>query len=294
MPRHCPIFFAMVDHLPWPPVSAVACDSDVLSIATDESQWCLVDEDTADDCNEEDLIILDEKGSQVQASAPKNEAQDADAHLNVGSPCDEVFASTMEDAVDALDERPNYGEDQTPYWSFQEIANDIAPSLGRQVEPSLGREVNRKTTRFPCARLLGVDQKELEYGLWECDGYQGHASGMWMEALKEFPQVDGAYCLGRLAKEPGVSFKSLGALVRLVVCNSGKEAWPHGTALRLVAGHGFGFDALEVGALGPDEAAEMLLDLTLPMGHVGRSGWVFEDGYGCPFGPLLVLELVSV
>eukprot|EP00747_Dinoflagellata_sp_TGD_P169994 gnl/TRDRNA2_/TRDRNA2_200399_c0_seq1.p1 gnl/TRDRNA2_/TRDRNA2_200399_c0~~gnl/TRDRNA2_/TRDRNA2_200399_c0_seq1.p1 ORF type:complete len:391 (-),score=65.75 gnl/TRDRNA2_/TRDRNA2_200399_c0_seq1:37-1131(-) len=119
-------------------------------------------------------------------------------------------------------------------------------------------------------------------------------------ALERFPGVTNACCLGRVVVFSTGRHQSsdLTVWARAIVRNNGDSAWPASSALRLVAGDGCGFYAMPIGAILPGQHAMLTLDLHLPPSgnvHSGsgtRSAWVLEDGYGAPFGPLLVLEVV--
>lgn len=112
--------------------------------------------------------------------------------------------------------------------------------------------------------------------------------------LENFPAVTSACCMGRVAVlQAAQEGHCLPAITSVIVQNSGQEAWPDGTSLRIVAGDPYGFDAMPVGALPPGHAAELTLDLALhvPSGSGCRSCWVLVDSHGEPFGPLLCLEV---
>jgi len=131
-----------------------------------------------------------------------------------------------------------------------------------------------------------------------CDG-GADITASWADALEGFPAVCSIYSLGRIAINPEARYAgtlALPVVARIAVLNNGKCAWPEATALRIVAGDPFGFDALACGGVLPGCGAEFTLDLSVPAcgdrGTGVRSAWVLTDDHGRPFGPLLVVEVV--
>jgi len=138
--------------------------------------------------------------------------------------------------------------------------------------------------------------------LAECEGFRGDVTAQWEQAFSEAPCVNSAFRLGRILVLPHMIHKeqssSLPAIVRVVVHNTSSSPWPDATTLRLVAGEAHNFDMMHLGCVLPGHAADMTLDLNICMdssntsGCGCRSAWVLVDDLGCPFGPLLVLEVM--
>lgn len=134
--------------------------------------------------------------------------------------------------------------------------------------------------------------------LVDCEGFRGEVTHQWAAAFEHFPSIAGAYCLGRVlvappAKASGV--QGLEVVARAALRNGGSAAWPVGTSLRIVAGDSYGFDAMHIGPIEPGHGADLTLDLVLPTADEQpgkRSAWVLADDCGCPFGPILVLEVI--
>eukprot|EP00440_Ansanella_granifera_P064714 gb/GFBE01070165.1/.p1 GENE.gb/GFBE01070165.1/~~gb/GFBE01070165.1/.p1 ORF type:complete len:845 (+),score=232.11 gb/GFBE01070165.1/:1-2535(+) len=124
---------------------------------------------------------------------------------------------------------------------------------------------------------------------------RGDVTEQFAELLGQYPHVNQAFRLGRLAVHHAKADAK--ALVKAVVTNDGAESWPEAATLRLVAGPELGFPELLLGAVPSGETVEMQLDLTLGSSHAGDahlSAWALVDGRGEPFGPLLMVEVGRV
>lgn len=196
----------------------------------------------------------------------------------------------------------------------EESSADTSASIARPAQSPAAAAVLSPRDPLPCpppeptAALLAISRLDMSSSsgaIEECAGHQRSTSCQWASALVAFPGLVGAFCLGRVAvdraaaaaRSPGDAVAAGGATVRVIVQNCGAAAWSPGTALRLVAGHGFGFGGLDIGELPAGCSAEIVLDLSFAPEPVGsctgaRSGWVLEDAHGRPFGPLLHFEAV--
>lgn len=247
---------------------AATSSEDAASIATGDSQWLFVGED--------------QEGTEVD-HLEVEEAVAEDAAAAEAAAKEEAAATETAAAVAAALEA-----------TAAEIASVVAAAVEKASVPAV-------SAAFLHAGL------ELRGVLEEHAGHRGDVTAQWQEALKGFEDVKGAYCLGRLCvaqaalgAQGAAEGDSLAAISRVIVRNDGCDAWPAACALRLVAGAGWGFHELRVGALPPGQAAEFVFDVALPTGIAAlgagcgeRSAWVLEDGRGRPFGPLLVLEAVG-
>jgi len=107
-----------------------------------------------------------------------------------------------------------------------------------------------------------------------------------------------AFRLGRVALPTGAAdAPAVPICAKVVVLNDGQAPWPETAAVTLVAGEAFGFPKMDLGALKPGEAAELVLDLTvaprLESGSQARSSWAIVDSSNGSFlGPVLILEVL--
>lgn len=238
---------------------------DAASVASEESQWLLVEDKQEQEEDEDLLVMVASDGEEVLMKNPSAEEPSEQSH---------PIAAAVAAAMAAV----------------EETSNDA-------VEPECACEVPDKAS----AAFVAVGAPEFcSDALSVCPQHpQGDVTQQWGQALQDFPDVKGAYRLGRLIiSQEAADCGAQSAFSRIVVCNDGSSPWPEASALRLVAGAGWSFHELGVGALAPGHAAELLLDVAVPAtlaefpGAGERSAWVLEDGTGRPFGPLLVLEVI--
>lgn len=175
-----------------------------------------------------------------------------------------------------------------------------APLLSPMMEEGGAKNPEPKEAG-PSAILLQADAFRLGHGcLAQCGDHGGDITACWAKALEGFPAVSSIFNLGRIVVSPEAAAtgnSTLSVVAPAVVFNNGGVAWPEATTLRIVAGDPFGFDVLPCGGVWQGCAAELVLDLTVPVVPTsgwtgGRSAWVLTDGEGTPFGPLLVVEVV--
>ncbi|CAE8590124.1 unnamed protein product [Polarella glacialis] len=108
-----------------------------------------------------------------------------------------------------------------------------------------------------------------------------------------------AFRLGRVTVPVGDDTSGLEEVpvcIKIVVLNDGKAPWPETTAVAHVSGENFGFPRMELGALNPGEAAEVIMDLSLasrPEPGTARSTWAIVDSTSrsC-MGPVLLFEVL--
>eukprot|EP00931_Biecheleriopsis_adriatica_P003982 TRINITY_DN105720_c0_g1_i1.p1 TRINITY_DN105720_c0_g1~~TRINITY_DN105720_c0_g1_i1.p1 ORF type:complete len:659 (-),score=202.57 TRINITY_DN105720_c0_g1_i1:62-1969(-) len=108
-----------------------------------------------------------------------------------------------------------------------------------------------------------------------------------------------AFRLGRIALPAGGDESaSVPVCAKIVARNDGKVLWPETTAVAVTSGEAFGFPHMQLGALTPGEAAEVMIDLTVPAKPAGstmRSSWaIIDSSNGKPLGPVLILEVMWV
>jgi len=105
-----------------------------------------------------------------------------------------------------------------------------------------------------------------------------------------------AYRCGRIILPTASNGVIVPAEVKLIIANDGNIAWPETTAVCIVAGDAFGLPSMPLGPLQSGEAAEIILDLNVPVKSepsLARSVWSMIDAAtGSAFGPLLILEVV--
>jgi len=250
---------------------------EVASVVTATS-WLIVDEDDERERDLETMVVVASDGEEQEVAACTEEAN--------------PIAAAME-AVAAMGGDDTDGDASVPGSAFESVATSAKEEEPEAVEEKPVVDEKASASLWYAHPLeMCSDATEL----FECPGHQGEVTCQWWEAIKNF-DVKSAVCLGRLGIAQGAN-GAFPALARIVVRNDGPCAWPEASTLRLVAGAGWGFHELYIGALGAGQCAELVLDVCVPSdlaaypGAGQRSGWVLEDGTGRPFGPLLVLEVV--
>lgn len=242
--------------------------SDVESLATEESAWLVVE---AEDSETEGWQKEDAPGAPGEKPEDASMFYSAHAELETSSAADDE----EEDLVEELEPQE--------------------PTIPKQVPELVETGVASGVLLAARPLMLGSNH------LFECSGASRDVTHMWNAAFEGFPDVSGAYCLGRVAVAASGDPRSLEALpvvISVVVLNNGAIEWPAGTALRIVAGDAHGFDMMPAGPLPAGHAAELRLDLCVNMDGRDtscggtRSAWVLTDECGRPFGPLLVFEVM--
>lgn len=230
------------------------------------------------------------------------------ASLSSGSAAEESFCDA-EDGVIVLsaesDDESSVASTEGHHWLVVEQDHAEHFSIASDVEEEQWCELGARAQELPTeatAQILAAAMLQFNSPLLEVDQkFRGDVTHQWIEALVGFPRVNGAFCLGRVTVSLAHTDRArcdpfLGAGARVAIMNTGPEAWAAGTALRIVAGDAYGFDAMHIGSVEAGCGADITLDLALPLlptGFVGqRSAWVLVDDKGDPFGPLLVLEVV--
>lgn len=103
-----------------------------------------------------------------------------------------------------------------------------------------------------------------------------------------------AYRVGRVGLQAGGSDTSVPMCIKVVVMNDGQVPWPSSAQLAVVAGQDLGFPQLQLGAVQPGEAAEIVMDLLVPPKQEPGllcSMWALMDSQcGSLIGPLLIFE----
>jgi len=141
-----------------------------------------------------------------------------------------------------------------------------------------------------CAPLLhGVEAQED-------DSARGDVTAEFAAIL---PSVGAsqAYRIGRIALPVGLG-SAVPVCAKVCVVNDGAAKWPETTVVQLIHGDGLGLSHMELGALRPGEAAEIVMDMLLPSKDgpdSGRSAWALVDSAtGTHFGPLFFFESVWI
>lgn len=249
---------------------------DAISIASEDSQWLFVD--------------AEEQSDLEKVKAPHEEQGE-----NQGA---DLFEEQSDlEKVTAPDEEQ--GESQGA--DFLEEHSDL-----EDVELVDVDQAQRDDTNLSEASATLLATELLLPGndsVTECKGHRMDVTECWFEALKGFPRVTNAFCLGRIMVQSATRTQciNLSASMRFAVRNDGLATWPAATALHIVAGNAYGCDVLEIGQIEKGHGADMLLGLNLhadggsiEKGSGKRSAWVLVDSGGEPFGPLIVLEVIWV
>lgn len=138
--------------------------------------------------------------------------------------------------------------------------------------------------------VLGIEAQEDQ-------AVKGDATAEFAEDIAQAGARQ-AFRLGRVALPTGAAdAPAVPICAKVVVLNDGQAPWPETTAVTLVAGEAFGFPKMDLGALRPGEAAELVLDLTVAprpeSGSQARSSWAVVDSLNGSFlGPVLILEVL--
>eukprot|EP00445_Apocalathium_hangoei_P009095 CAMPEP_0203879530 /NCGR_PEP_ID=MMETSP0359-20131031/23974_1 /ASSEMBLY_ACC=CAM_ASM_000338 /TAXON_ID=268821 /ORGANISM="Scrippsiella Hangoei, Strain SHTV-5" /LENGTH=669 /DNA_ID=CAMNT_0050798971 /DNA_START=53 /DNA_END=2062 /DNA_ORIENTATION=+ len=152
------------------------------------------------------------------------------------------------------------------------------------------RLVSAPSARILCSAplTLGIEAQETEDARGDAtEEFAGLLSGSGLPTSQ-------AYRVGRVIVPTGEV--SIPACAKVVVQNDGKVAWPESAALALVLGEDMGLPFLQLGAMAPGEAAEIILDLSVPPRKApgsSRCAWALIDATtGATLGPLLLFEAV--
>lgn len=172
----------------------------------------------------------------------------------------------------------------------KEEALGRAAALERTVEELRATKVWRPQTS---AWIL--DSAPLVTGIeaTEEGSARGDASKEFAEALERHGARQ-AFRIGRVRLTCSDSKRLVPTCAKVTVCNDGKEQWPETAVVALAAGEALDLPLVPLGPLRPKEAAEIVMDLSLP--HLAEQGsassvWAIRDAStGQPLGPLLVFE----
>lgn len=108
--------------------------------------------------------------------------------------------------------------------------------------------------------------------------------------------ISQVYCAARVELPVSAIGTEVPLCIRAVVINSGQVPWPETAAICLVSGESFSFPQMALGALKAGEAAEIIMDLLLPLRlspAIERSMWaVVDTSTSVEIGPLLMVEAV--
>lgn len=213
-------------------------------------------------------------------------------------PCSEEKEATMHAAALAL--LLQHGDENVrnaTYQALQEAAGGCnALEAEKQVPQPAAEEpiVAAPVCSPPSAIVIGAELAlgDVSAMAEEADA-RGDATAEFASLVAAHPGVKQAFRLGRVA----VYGDRASAVVKAYVKNDGAVAWPESCALRIAAGPAHGFPEMPLGSVAPGDAVELVLDLN--MAHLARgtgaqSAWAICDESGQPFGPVLVLEVVSL
>lgn len=146
----------------------------------------------------------------------------------------------------------------------------------------------------PCAAILKSSALILGIEAVEDMGARGDITSA-MQDVVSATGAQQAYCIGRMVMATSDS-APVPACAKFVVVNNGQVAWPETAAITLVAGHSYDFQHLQLGALQAGEAAEIVMDLTVPREAstaAARSVWgIVDTATTALLGPLAIFEVI--
>ncbi|CAE8670932.1 unnamed protein product [Polarella glacialis] len=177
-------------------------------------------------------------------------------------------------------------EDLDSEWAMADAKSLVSsePDEAAAVSPLLNKPSAAVVSGAPL--VLGVEAED--------GGAQGDVTAEFGAVLAGAGAKQ-AFRLGRVALPTSDDpTKAVPICAKLVVVNDGAVAWPETTSVALVSGDAFGFPQMQLGALNPGEAAELIMDLSLParpQPGAARSSWAILDASGTPLGPILLLEV---
>jgi len=184
-------------------------------------------------------------------------------------------------------------------------AEETAVPAAEAAEPELPEPVETPMEAEPCEEpkapcsALAVSAAQLVLGVEarEDEGARGDCSGELQDALQSVGASQ-AFRVGRALLPCSAAEGCVPAEAKVVLANDGPQAWPEATALVLVAGDALGLQNMGLGAVGPGEAAEIILDLSIPSKPTplaSRSAWsLVDEATGSTFGPLLFFEVAWI
>jgi len=179
-----------------------------------------------------------------------------------------------------------------------EAASPSMDVMQTQVEPAeVPMEKVPKAEALYSASVLEAVPLVLGVEATEDASARGDVSEEFQDALRSF-DLRQACRLGRTILPTSNSTGLVPAEAKAVVINDGSIPWPECTAIGVAAGDAFGLPSMQLGALQPGEAAEIIFDLNLPLKQEpgeARSIWTMRDSAtGKPFGPLFIVEALWV
>lgn len=180
--------------------------------------------------------------------------------------------------VDVSDSGDGFEEVSPPKdFEFEESLTEekeVAPKLSASVVSSV-------------PLVLGIEAQEDSSA-------QGDITQELAEAVRD-SGAHQAWRIGRIVVPVGTDLP-VPACVKAVVVNDGEVPWPETTVVTIVAGDALDFPELALGAIKPGEAAQVLMDLTVPPAAepgTARSTWTIADSAtGATLGSLLLFEVV--
>jgi len=150
----------------------------------------------------------------------------------------------------------------------------------------------------PSAAVVSSSQLVLGVEAAEDETARGDVSKEFEETLAQLNMgASQAYRCGRVIL-PASGNTQVPVEAKLITVNNGPVPWPESTCISIVHGNPFGLPALQLGAMEPGQAAEVIFDLSVPLQDVAgmtRSTWAMVDANtGASFGPLIFFEVMWV
>lgn len=225
----------------------------------------------------------------------KEEVQKAtdDEDMEIKSPEEE--SDSEDEVLDewAMAERSSSVHSDTN--SLQLAKDTPIPDTDTPIHPVEEAKESKPVPETPSAKVASCTRLILGVEAEEDEGAYGDVTAEF-EAAISVVGAKQAFRLGRVAVPTGSTETTVPICAKIVVVNNGKVQWPESTAVAIASGEAFGFPYLQLGPLNPGEAAEVILDLAVPLrsqAEMCRSSWAIVDmTTSAPLGPVLLFEVI--
>lgn len=183
-------------------------------------------------------------------------------------------------------------------WELEDGSSERAPteeSWDLMVEAPQEEEVQKPApVTAPSAKIFASLDLTTGVEAQEAPGTRGDVTESCQAVLEQLGiDVNQVFRVGQVIVPKGGPEVPVSAT--FAILNDGEVAWPENTVIWHSSGSAMNFPGLALGALGPGEMAQVVMDLTVPI----RNDWSFEQsawaivdaGTGRPLGPMLLLEV---
>jgi len=225
-------------------------------------------------------VVAGEANAQMEGtSAASSEQESVDTLVEPAEP------NQVDDAVEQVTKEIEpanelYSKDAA---MVQDTDNDWAMAEAAAPVP---RSVLTAAVLEVCPPILGIEAQEDQAGRGEVT-----------EELREQLQascVQIVWRVGRILLPVGLQ-TGVPVCAKFILKNDGELAWPETTCIVSASGNSYGFQQMALGALQPNEVAEVIMDLNLPSIEeptAERSSWaLMDEATGTVFGPHVLLDV---